>query len=194
MWHSQHVLSALASKNRPFSFAAPYGNTGEFIAVVITLMEQVSAVRGQSATSQTTWRGAPALTKKGEVREGWKKGEKNGPVSTSMGALLVTVTWQRLLFCLIILDYIFLWERQMPHWLFIWEAILSLHNYPVFKGPARMGWTAGSCDANNPKKSLRLRWILDFSTTEAKVHERVWKKSLISRERHQTHNLNLIMN
>lgn len=152
MWHSQHVLNALASKNRPFSFAAPCGNTGEFIAVVITLMEQVSAVRGQSATCETTWHRAPALTKKGEVREGWKKG-KSGPVSTSMCALLVTVTWQRLLFCPIILDYIFLRERQMPHWLFIWEAILSLHNYPVFKGPARMGWTAGSCEANNSKIS-----------------------------------------
>lgn len=149
MWHSQHVLNALASKNRHFSFTAPYGNTGEFIAVVITLMEQVSAVRGQSATCTEL-----QLWPKKEKQE--KVGEKEktiGPVSTSTCALLVTVTWQRLLFCLIILDYIFLWERQMPHWLFIWEAILSLHNYPVFKGPARMGWTAGSRDANNSKIS-----------------------------------------
>lgn len=53
---------------------------------------------------------------------------------------------------LITLDSTFLWERQMPHWLFIWEAILSLRNYPVFKGPARMGWTAGPDDANHPLK------------------------------------------
>lgn len=39
----------------------------------------------------------------------------------------------------------------MPHWLFILEAILSLHNYPVFKGAARMGWTVGSHDANKPQ-------------------------------------------
>lgn len=124
MWHSQHVLYAHL-KTDTF-FAAPYRNTGEFVAVVITLMYYLSTVRGQSATCETMWHRAPGLTKKGDVRE--------GPVSSSTCVLLVTVTWQRLLFCLIILDSIFLWERQTPHWLFIWEAILSLRNYPCLNG------------------------------------------------------------
>lgn len=168
MWHSQHVRNALASKNRHFSFAAPYGNTGEFIAVVITLMEQVSAVRGQSSTCEATWQSSSFNQKRRSER---RLEKRNGPVSTSMCALLVTVTSQRLLFCLIILDYIFLRERQMPHWLFIWEAILSLHNYPVLKGLHAWVGPQDPVTQTTPK-SLRFRWILDFSTTE--IEKSLW--------------------
>lgn len=49
---------------------------------------------------------------------------------------VVTGPQHSLLFCLIILDHcsIFLWEKLTAHWLFIWQAVLSLQIILCLKG------------------------------------------------------------
>lgn len=102
--------------------------------------------------------------------------------------LLVTVTWQSLLFCLIILDYryVFLWEKLTAHWLFIWQAVLSLQIILCLKGlhawsspqdpMMQMTTHTHSHAAKSPDKCLKCGVPLDIFLTSASGRKKGLKK------------------